>query len=409
MRIVVVVLCVLYATVSAADMPRSTAAIHAQREFEDAIRAAEDPLKKQLTEAAAGLRKAFQEAIDAALLQKDLMSANEIDAALKKFNAGKPFSTPRFNDAIIARRAYEDSVNQARRQYRAVEKMARQHYQESMQGALDIALKSKDLDESNRISDAMKHMQRLIAVDLERRGEALTTVTNSVNMTFVWLPRGEFLMGSTRTEKDRQADERQHRVHLNRDIAFGVHEVTQEQYERVMGVNPSRWRGKSHPVDTVSWHDAVAFCELLSQISAEQESFRSYRLPTEAEWEYACRAGTDSPWSFGVSTKDLDRFAWARIRPYSTQPVGTRKPNPWGIFDLHGNVWEWCQDWYGPYDDAGPSIDPGGVVKGADRVIRGGAFFHPASQMRSAHRSHANPETRDENASGFRIVLESIE
>jgi formylglycine-generating enzyme required for sulfatase activity len=408
MRAFIVFCYVLCTVASAAEMPRSTAAIKAQRDFEDAIRAAEAPLKTQMTDASTALRKAFLEAIDTALLQKDLMSANEIDKALKSFVAGKPFPTPRFNDAIKARRAYEAVVIQAGRAYRGEERAARRRYLESMQMALDIALTSKDLDESNRITDAMKQMERIIDLESQRRGEPLTTIKNSINMSFVWLPRGEFLMGSTRTEKDRHADERPHRVQLNRDIAIGIHEVTQEQYETVMGGNPSRWRGKSHPVDTVSWHDAVTFCELLSQASAEHDSFRIYRLPTEAEWEYACRAGTDSPWSFGESAAELDRFAWARIRPYGTQPVGKRVPNPWGLFDLHGNVWEWCHDWYGPYD-AGPLMDPQGPETGTERVIRGGAFFHPASQMRSAHRTHMQPETRDVNASGFRIVLESIE
>jgi formylglycine-generating enzyme required for sulfatase activity len=131
---------------------------------------------------------------------------------------------------------------------------------------------------------------------------------------------------------------------------MGVHEVTQAQYEQVMGVNPSQFKGANNPVETVRWEDAVGFCRNLSELPAEKAAGRVYRLPTEAEWEYACRAGTTTNYSFGYNDSDLGLYAWYAVNSGGrTHPVGGKKPNSWGLYDMHGNVWEWCQDRFAPY------------------------------------------------------------
>jgi len=148
---------------------------------------------------------------------------------------------------------------------------------------------------------------------------------------------------------------------------LSVHEVTQAQYEQVMDKNPSRGKGPTKPVEMVSWHEAIAFCGALS----DQEGVE-YRLPTEAEWEYACREGTTTAYSFGDDVSGLGEYAWHSGNSNSTtHPVGGLKPNAWGLFDMHGNVFEWCQDWYGPYESLQVVSDPTGAASGHYRVLLG--------------------------------------
>ena len=160
-------------------------------------------------------------------------------------------------------------------------------------------------------------------------------------MVLVPIPAGEFTMGSPESEKDRKDNETQHLVKITKPYYLGAYEVTQEQYERVMGKNLSDSKGENKPVENVRWSEAVEFCRKLS----EKEGVE-YRLPTEAEWEYACRAGTSTAYSFGNDESQLGKYAWYRDNSISTHPVGELKPNTWGLYDMHGNVWEWCQDLY---------------------------------------------------------------
>ncbi|HNY28330.1 MAG TPA: formylglycine-generating enzyme family protein, partial [Candidatus Sumerlaeota bacterium] len=178
--------------------------------------------------------------------------------------------------------------------------------------------------------------------------------TNSIGMKFNLIPAGSFLMGLPDYEKDRKANEGpQHRVKLSQPFYLGICEVTQEQYKKVMGFNPSKSKSKNKPVVSVSWEDAQAFCEKLSKVEN-----REYRLPTEAEWEYACRAGTQTEFYWG-DVFDA-KFAWCKENSSDDiQDVGTLKPNAWGLYDMSGNVAEWCSDRYGyRYPSSDEEVDP---------------------------------------------------
>ncbi len=225
-------------------------------------------------------------------------------------------------------------------------------------------------------------------------------ITNPIGMKFNLIPPGEFAMGSPASEPGRDDNETQHRVKITNLFYLSAHEVTQAQYERVMGNNPSpsRRKGATKPVETVNWREAVAFCGKLS----EREGV-GYRLPTEAEWEYACRAGATTAYSFGDDVSQLGKYAWHSGN--STHPVGGLRPNAWGLFDMHGNVWEWCHDRYAPYERLQVVSDPIGPAEGSrvNRVLRGGALSHRPRFVRAANRSDGPPDNRDPNV-GFRLA-----
>jgi formylglycine-generating enzyme required for sulfatase activity len=241
---------------------------------------------------------------------------------------------------------------------------------------------------------------------------------NGVSMTMVLIPAGRFLMGSPDSELERYDIEGpQREVMITRPYYLGAYEVTQEQYEQIMDVNPSKFVGAKNPVEKVSWVDANEFCNRLSK-----KTDRMIRLPTEAEWEYACRAGTTSPFNVGVrintkqanfdgggSASCIDKvrnpkgWLWEKLHvekdvygsgKWREIPVAVSSfaPNAWGLYDMHGNVSEWCSDWYAPYPH-GPDIDPVGPALGAsdERAIRGGSWNDKASGIRSAARSAASP------------------
>ena len=227
------------------------------------------------------------------------------------------------------------------------------------------------------------------------------TITNSIGMKLVLIPAGEFIMGSPESDADAFENEHpQHRVKITKPFYLGVTEVTQEQYERVMGENPSQFKDDpQRPVETVSWEDADKFCERLS----EKEG-KMYHLPTEAEWEYACRAGSTTKWCFGDSESQLGDYAWydEEYGSGSTHPVGQKKPNAWGLYDMHGNVWEWCVDWKADYVNSSSS-DPTGPSSGSSRVFRGGSWYYTARNCRSAYR-HFSPGS-ERYFLGFRVSL----
>ena len=216
--------------------------------------------------------------------------------------------------------------------------------------------------------------------------ERLAEQGNSIGMKFTLIPAGEFEMGSPPDEMDRYSDEGPvHHVTIENAFYMGRYEVTQKQWREIMGDNPSYFTGENLPVEEVSWDDVQEFIKKLN----EKEGTDRYRLPSEAEWEYACRAGTTTRYSFGDSKSKLDDYAWYRWSKNSgskTHPVGQKKPNPWGLYDMHGNVWEWVQDsWHRNYNSA-PTDGSAWEGDGARRVGRGGGWCERARSCRSAHR-----------------------
>ena len=228
---------------------------------------------------------------------------------------------------------------------------------------------------------------------------AQKTYTNSIGVELVLIPAGAFLMGADA----RAANEKPpHRVRISRPFYLSKYEVTQEQWQAVMGNNPSEFKGKNNPVEQVSWEDAQEFIRRLN----EKEGHGRYRLPTEAEWEYAARAGTTSVWSFGDDADQLGQYAWYLDNSAeTTHPVGQKKPNAWGLYDMHGNVFEWVQDWYGEnYYASSPSADPSGPSFGYSRVQRGGCWGCYPAGIRSTRRSSNPPGGRSSHV-GFRLAL----
>jgi formylglycine-generating enzyme required for sulfatase activity len=250
-------------------------------------------------------------------------------------------------------------------------------------------------------------------------------ITNSIGMHFMLVPAGEFLMGSPAWDRDGEPDERpQRRVRITSPFFLGIYEVTQREYQLVIGANPSSEQlSPQQPVEMVSWFDAVQFCNRLSarenlpayyEISGETVTIRGdngYRLPTEAEWEYACRAGSTTKWSFGDDVQQLGLYAWFKGNSGSnSHPVGEKAPNAFGLYDMHGHMWEWCWDRYEKdYYQHGPADNPQGPSSGSVRVQRGGdGWNNDPPRLRSAHRNHQLPSLRFRDL-GFRVARTSSE
>ena len=233
--------------------------------------------------------------------------------------------------------------------------------------------------------------------------------SNSLGMKFVFIKGGTFMMGSPPDALGTETDEIQHQVNLTRGFYVQTTEVTQGQWKAVMGNNPSTFSncGDDCPVENVSWDEVQKFIRKLSS----NDKSKKYRLPTEAEWEYTCRAGTGTPFPFGkcLSTEQanyngnyfLAGCSKGKNRK-STLPVASLKANAWGLYDMHGNVWEWCQDWYDEYPSDSVS-DPSGPSTGSYRVCRGGSWKHEARKCRSANRNRYAPSFKGNNI-GFRLV-----
>jgi len=237
----------------------------------------------------------------------------------------------------------------------------------------------------------------------------------SVPDNMVRIQGGIFIMGSPDNEAGRYNDEAQHRVTVN-SFYMTKYPVTQKEYEEVMGVNPSKFKDYNSPVENVNWYEAVEYCNKRSLKEELSPAYKTswfgglkwnrdangYRLPTEAEWEYACRAGTTTPFSTGNNIwTDQANYDRKRIYRNKTTPVGSFTPNQWGLYDMHGNVWEWCWDWYGDY--SGETTDPSGASSGLARVLRGGSWYSSARIIRSANRGNSIPTARSADF-GFRVV-----
>ncbi len=227
-------------------------------------------------------------------------------------------------------------------------------------------------------------------------------LTNTLGMKFNLIPAGRFMMGSPVESLTRPDELPYHEVVIAKPFWFGVAEVTQGQWEEVMGDNPSRFIDPKglRPVEQVSFAEVMDFLNKLNTMDNKIH----HRLPTEAEWEYACRAGTTSQYSYGDDPRELIKYGWyVGCAGFRTQPVGLKKANPWGFHDVHGNVWEICSDWYkADYYSKSPKQDPRGPEKGRYRVIRGGCFLDGPATLRSAHRTTFKKNMR----TGFRVVAE---
>ena len=230
----------------------------------------------------------------------------------------------------------------------------------------------------------------------ERRSGDKKTITlpGGVTMEMIWCEPGSFLMGSPLAERGRFDDEPQHQVTLTKGFWLGKYEVTQKQWESVMGENPSKFKDPDRPVESVSWEDCNAF---LRRLNVDLGGIA--RFPTEAEWEYACRAGSNSAIAGNGLLSDM---AWYDANSGNeTHPVGKNHPNAWGFYDMHGNVLEWCYDWFGKFD--AKATDPKGPSIGSFRVLRGGCWFFYARDCRSAYRLKRDPALRNA-IFGFRLA-----
>jgi formylglycine-generating enzyme required for sulfatase activity len=258
--------------------------------------------------------------------------------------------------------------------------------------------------------------------------EALSSAPIGLTMPIplVEIPAGEFLMGSPETEEERGRKEIQHLVRITYSFWMGKTVVTQKQWLKVMGtttrqqagdatIMPCDNEGDTYPMYFINWFEAMAFCARLTE--REREAGRlpagyEYRLPTEAEWEYACRAGSTTRFAYGDTEADLDAMGWYKGNMQigfrssyvsGVHLVGTKLPNDWGLYDMHGNVVEWCFDWRGDYS-AEEATDPFGPLTGSSRVSRGGCWYLPSYLCRSATRGMSTPDMRS-SSTGFRVVL----
>lgn len=255
---------------------------------------------------------------------------------------------------------------------------------------------------------------------------------NGVKLTLVLIPPGEFMMGSPEAERQValeaataandswaisriSAEAPQHRVKITRPFYLGKYEVTQVQWQAVMGNNPSEFKAPANPVEQVSWDDVQSFLAKLNAMGTRRVSAAKaarvaldvkYALPTEAQWEYACRAGTAAAFHFGDDWTMPGQYGWFRENSGgSTHPVGRKPPNAWGLHDMHGNVWEWCADWFQErYYATSPIDDPPGPASGPTRVSRGGSWHTGALHCRSAYRGTGRLDYRI-NSLGFRLAL----
>jgi formylglycine-generating enzyme required for sulfatase activity len=272
--------------------------------------------------------------------------------------------------------------------------------------AAALAIAKKTQTEEPQAAQLQKKAAAEAGIPLEKKID----LGNEVNMVVVFIPAGEFEMGSPMEELKRDDDESQHHIKLTKAFYIGKFEVTQLQYRVIMNENPSKFGGDKLPVDNVNWYEAARFLKKLSD-----KTGLKFRLPTEAEWEYACRAGTTGAFNTGT-TLDSDFANYDARDPYAdgiigkyldrTTNVGSYQPNAFGLCDMHGNVWEWCSDIYDEdYYKVTPLTDPKGPQEGKAKVIRGGAWNEEAYKCRSADRNHRWPKD-NQPIIGFRVVLD---
>jgi formylglycine-generating enzyme required for sulfatase activity len=322
-------------------------------------------------------------AADEDLLTKHV--AGEFQAAKgKAADAQAKASTALFTEATTALKDAVASAKTKENTAKAAPVIAR----------LESALAGRDKFRAEAI---LTELEQLIPADARMSGlrekakalpwakETALDLGGGVKMEFVLIRPGSFTMGSDKASDEKPA----HKVTITKPFYLGKYEVTQEQWEKVMGSNPSNFKGPKLPVEQVSWNDCQSFVAKLK----EKLSGYEFGLPSEAQWEYACRAGTSTDYGFGDGDARLGEYGWYSSNSESkTHPVGEKKPNAWGLYDMHGNVWEWCSDAYGSYSSEAVS-DPTGASSG-NRVLRGGSWYGDSSPLRSAYRGNFTPDSR---------------
>ncbi|WP_079913074.1 formylglycine-generating enzyme family protein [Paenibacillus sp. 32352] len=224
-------------------------------------------------------------------------------------------------------------------------------------------------------------------------------IGHGINMEFVLIHPGSFTMGSS-VEVGEGDEAPEHKVTITKPFYLGKYEVTQEQWEELMGNNPSKFKGDKRPVDSVSWEDTQLFLQKL-----QEKTGRKFALPTEAQWEFAARAGTSTRWEFGDNESILGEYAWYQENSDGvTHPVGQKKPNAWGLYDMYGNIQEWCKDWYAAPYPQGNASDPQGPNSGDSRVLRGGAWGDDFTMVRSTYRNASGTDAKTPGI-GFRVAM----
>ncbi len=376
------------------------------------------------------LLEAPEEALDAALLaaiSANNSSAAALLAALSSAVCRFPLTAPRWSGHAAALRAYEAAVDgsdaaslqSASRGYAWILR------EKGVVAAHEVArAQQRVLASLGRVTThAPETVERWLAASRHVKHQGpkagdvkVVDLGKGVTLDLVWIPKGAFLMGSPADEQDRYHDEGpQHEVAFRRGFWLGKYPVTQAQWEAVMGNSPSRFKGDGRlPVEQVSWEDCQEF---ITKLNARVEG--AFRLPSEAEWEYACRAGTTTPFSFGA-TLSTDQANYNGNYTYGTgkkgvyrqrtTPVGSFPGNAWGVYDMHGNIWEWCEDdchdtYDGAPDDGSAWAD---TPRGSGRVSRGGSCFSSPRFCRSADRGRSTPEFRSYDL-GFRLALPAVQ
>jgi formylglycine-generating enzyme required for sulfatase activity len=333
--------------------------------------------------------------------------------ALAGFIGGGLWYNAQLNAALKVARANAEAEAKARKDAEAALEARRRADEALAKERRPPDEKEKEARDVERIKAQQRFKNALAA------GKALELdLGGGVKLEMMLIPAGKFMMGSPETEQGHIDNETQHEVTISNPFYIGTYEVTQEQYERVMGRNLSKFQGTQNPADSISWNDAQEFCtkvitflnhshEKAAHIPRPDERGTELvvRLPTEAEWEYACRAETATRFCTGDDAKALDRAGWWNGNSRSkTHPVGGKGANAWGLYDVHGNVWEWCQDWCGDYPKAA-ATDPSGPASGQSRVLRGGSWNNnDPRNCRSAYRFRSSPDIQYVSY-GFRVVV----
>jgi formylglycine-generating enzyme required for sulfatase activity len=255
--------------------------------------------------------------------------------------------------------------------------------------------------------DGPDETQKVEIQDILPEGKPYTVP--DLDMQMIWVPPGKFVMGSPKSEPGHRLDEEElHQVIISRGFWIGQFEVSQAQFETILGENPSTFKDPLMPVHKVNWEEAMEFCEALTDREKSVNRMPDkwgFNLPTEAQWEYACRADTTTVFHFGNEAEELSQYGWfVDNSDGSPKTIGTKKPNAWGIHDLHGNMGEWCFDWYGKAYPVDGSVDPITKKASAFKVFRGGTYTDISDRCRAAYRNRITPDTRNPWI-GFRVVL----